>query len=33
LAEICVIEICLSSRHYFQDNNLILQCLRLVLIQ
>ena len=26
LAEICVIEICLSSSHSFQDNNLILQC-------
>ena len=33
LAEICVIEICLSSRHSFQDNNLILQCLRSTLIQ
>ena len=33
LAEICVIEICLSSRHSFQDNNLILQCLRSILIQ
>ena len=33
LAEICVIEICLSSRHSFQDNNLIMQCLRSVLIQ
>jgi hypothetical protein len=33
LAEICVIEICLSFRHSFQDINLILQCLRSVLIQ
>ena len=33
LAEICVIEICLvSSRYSFQDNNLILQCLRSILI-
>ena len=33
LAKICVIEICLSSKHSFQDNNLIMQCLRSVLIQ
>ena len=33
LVKICVIEICLSSRHSFQDNNLILQCLRSVSIQ
>ena len=33
LAEICVTGIRLSSRRSFQDNNLILQCLRLVLIQ
>jgi len=33
LAKICVIEIWLSSRHSFQDINLILQCLGLVLIQ
>ena len=33
LAKICVIEICLNSRHSFQDNNLILQCLRSILIQ
>ena len=33
LVKICVIEICLSSRHSFQDNNLILRCLRSTLIQ
>ena len=33
LAEICVIEIYLSSKHSFQNNNLIMQCLRLGLIQ
>ena len=33
LAEICVIEICLSSRNSFQDSNLIMQRLRSVLIQ
>ena len=33
LAEIRVIETCLSSRQSFQDINLIQQCLRLVLIQ
>ena len=33
LAKICAFEICLSSKHSFQDNNLILQCLRSVLIQ
>ena len=33
LAKICVIEICLSSRHSLQYNNLILQCLRSILIQ
>ena len=33
LAKICVIEICLSSKDSFQGNNLILQCLRWVLIK
>ena len=33
LAEICVIEICLSSIHSFQDNNFILQCRRSIWIQ
>ena len=33
LAEICVIEICLSFRHSFQDNKLILHFVRSILIQ